>query len=319
MIHNFILNYNPFLRVLFLVGLGPFALRNNAARVHCSRPALAYSGLILLATIPIAAIAMYQRAIATIQTYPPTISLLASLIQTIVCYSAYCIICIIFICKRHEHVAFLNGIADFDHHQIFSNTNNNPKRYTKLINSNHFYYKRFAETSIFACSSVALMMTSNYVVPDPIGSMTIKTLNYLLDIMLVSMSLIIFHIRACAMALDGRQSYIVNSMMVNSRSCLMESGKCSIAFEQLGNLQQLRVKFDDLFGVGILINSAFDLVLFILSLNMLVSLRLEHYTWQQLQLVMTTFFLCPLIKTIMLVIAMENLAERVRYFYANMI
>lgn len=322
---SYLIKYNTFLRILLLVGLGPFSLNRKTFRMHCTWPALTYGCLISLISLTISALIIYQRIMLTIQRIPTTTSLLASLIQTIVCFSAFGITNMIFISKRLSHVQFLNGIADFDQQMCSCSSSPStciidPITYVKSINGNHFYCKILLETSAYACITVTLMWISNYAVPDPIGSAQMKMLHYLIAMMLLSMHIIIFHIRASALALDRRQSYVVNLVLQLSRQDWrwicdeLEWEKFKIAFQLLERMFWLRTQFVNLFGVGILLNVAYDLVLFILSLNMFVSLRSEHYTWHMLELVVVTFFLCPFVKTVMLVVAVENLAKWVAIY-----
>lgn len=308
-------DYKKFLYVLVGFGMCSFSVHQITGRIYCSRLLLVANRLFILSITCTSIAIIYSRTEATFRTHTTFsgIQVASNFVQVMV----YCCVLFLLLIKQNAHMAFLNGLADFDTRIL--------NRFgVRKVDKSSFFRKTWIENMSFVCVLSILLIVSDYEGIDPIQDELNFLLYKVLIIMIVSMVLIILHVRSCALLLQNRFSMIGNRMLeltvtVENIGCddIVLHEEFVSAFDFLDDLWHLKRLFSETFGFIVLLNSAFDMALLIIDVFMGMLFYVLGNTTPSGTLVIIglTYFWCPVLKLLLLACALEPFGKQVLAAY----
>lgn len=205
---SYLLKYQLFLRILFAFGMCPFIVNKSSGRVQCDRFSFGYNVIYFLLLMTMTTILLLSRAKATfsIMKSSASIEVTADFAHICICFLDFCAVILMLLWKHKSHEAFLNGIVDLDCKII-------REIGLSKVDKRLFFKRNFLENMSFIVVFTSLSVFCDSLVPDIVNSVSNIVLYKLWYVMMVSMLLIILHIRSCAQILRTRFAHISKHLL----------------------------------------------------------------------------------------------------------
>lgn len=313
---SFLVEYQPFVFILLLIGVCPFRVNLKEQSVQHSSIIFVYTLSFNFILLPTTICLLVYRVITNLE-YLIYVEVVANFIidsLTALIYLAIVFVCII---KREHHMKFLNDIQHFD-----------------LITCQTFKLEMIQEClrlrkilfgNILFCGSYFISnLITDYMIQEDGTSNTDIFFRIFLALMLQSMCLVSFHVRTCAQLLIMRFRFVGMRL---SKTCHGNTGQYlhaaehalewELLFETAEYLFELCEQFEDSFGFIMLLNIILDQLQITITVYMLTMLIFFQtgLSWQLYTMTFLSYFLMPATKVVVLTTVVHQLGQQVNILH----
>ncbi len=300
---SFVQNLSKVNKFVFAFGISPYLLNQKTNKFECSVLTLIYSFTYFMC-ISIALIYMiFAYYLADDYMFQSTFGILTLLQQATIMTIFYSIMFNL-LRKRHDHANFLNNLIQLD--------SNLGKFYTNKIYGNELVSLYRQIIFVVCFNAVACIVNS---IKDRNRMTNYEHVwNTVQFFQTISITLVAYYIRLFAMILNQRCIPIfekLNSTVSdvryakNSRLLISEVMNCFEAFDEV---MYLKKELSEIFGIQLLLNSAFDFMMLTFSVFGLLYFQAQNLTF----LYYIFVYNGPhAIKCVLLVLALDTLANQV--------
>lgn len=321
---SFLKGYTRFLTILFYCGICPFKVKKQKYLITKPDTSNYYKLTISVVMFSIITIQSYEfmRFITESTQYTWTaINMIESLSNQFV----YCLCLSNLMLTRHSHAALLNGIQDFDrliianHQRCVPHNNSQTHLATCTIIERESYFRRLFcvdLTVAFVCY-ICNAATAYYMLTDYCASWTEKILQYFYFWIIITFSFITVHTCNVALALSRRLEWTRNTLKTikDDDDELFVRRTSAKSIEYIEMIWLLKVKFENVFGLTIMLNITIDTLLLIIAFYyevMYAVMKTMDVDWSTYCMTTVTYIFLPTVKNVYLMWAVNGIGEQVR-------
>lgn len=211
---------------------------------------------------------------------------------------------IVALCHKRAQSKYFNRINTFDE-KLISKLN------IKVENASVLSYMVYQHIFVIVAE------LGFYVVGQLLEGFTVYTFTFhvFMGVMVLTITLAALHVRNCGIILTKRFTILYDQLdLITDSSSLtkLQCEKILDVFDFVEDLFVLKQKFGKSFGFQLLLNSAFDFIYLTIAIYyVLMALVVKGFQWSEVYRFMA-FSLTHIVKNVMIVFVMENLAGQVR-------
>lgn len=303
---TFAQNLSKINKLVFVFGISPYLLNEKTNRFECSVRTLIYSfvySLSISVTLQYMALSYY---VATGEMFQSTFMILTLLQQATIMIIFYSTMLDLLL-KREKHAKFLNNLVELNSNLTKFSTNHDGNNCDKELLSLHNYH-------ILVIGFYASICTVSSIINRNVMQPFEHLWNALQFCQTMSLTMVGYYIRCFAIILHQSCSPIFKSLdsigndlryTNNKNERITDLIECFEAFDEVMNLKK---QLSSIFGIQLLLNSAFDFMILTISVYGLLyfnskSIALLYY--------FIAYSLPHGIKCVLLVLALDTLANQV--------
>lgn len=303
---TFRLNLSKINNFVFFFGISPYSFNRDSDKFECSIKTLAYTFVYFLCiSITILYIAL-NYFVNDGKMFQTTFMILTLLQQSTVMFIFYAAM-LDLIVKRKKHVGFLNNLIDLDSNLTILNINTNSDVLSTL-HKQHFCI-------VFFYAAVYIINSTTNL--DKMQSFE-HVWNTMQFFQIMSLTMVGYYIRCFAIILHQRckpiferLNFIRRDMMLTNykQERLAELMQCFGSFDEIMDLKN---QLSNIYGVQLLLNSAFDFIMLTISVYGIL-----YYQTQSAAVLyyFLAYNLPHAIKCVQLVLALDTLADQVSLLF----
>ncbi|XP_037050756.1 uncharacterized protein LOC119084796 [Bradysia coprophila] len=290
--------------ILLLFGICPMTLNKTKNEVVSKFINLLYISIYTVAiTVALGFFGYYAYFTHGIDRIIQDTASISGYSQTIFVVIIFYATIIVGLCHKKAQSKYFNRINTFDE-KLISKLNINIENGSVL---SYMVYQH-----IF----VIVVELGFYVVGQLLEGFTVYTFTFhvFMGILVLTITLAALHVRNCGIILANRFTILYDKLDRITDSSSLSKLQCEEVlnvFDFVEDLFILKQKFGKSFGFQLLLNSAFDFIYLTIAIYyVLMSLVLKGFQWNEVYKFMA-FSLTHIVKNVMIVFVMENLAGQV--------
>ncbi len=297
---SFVQNLSKINKFVFVFGISPYLLNKKTNKFECSTLTLIYSFTYFMCISITISYMAFSYFLSDGRMLQSTFTILVLLQQATIMTIFYSIMFNL-LRKRHDHANFLNSLIQLDL--------NLGKFYTNKIYGNELVSLHRQIIFVVCFNAVASIINS---ITDLNRKENYEHVwNAMQFFQTISITLIAYYIRLFAIILNQRCMAIFeklnSTVRCNNKSRLLISEVMN-CFEAFDEVMYLKKDLSDIFGIQLLLNSAFDFIMLTISVFGLLYFQAENLT--------VLYYFCVhngphVLKCVLLVLALDTLANQV--------
>ncbi|KAJ6642850.1 hypothetical protein Bhyg_07806 [Pseudolycoriella hygida] len=302
---NFLVYLNRILLLLLFFGLCPMSLNKEKTEVTSTFFELCYIGVYLVAfSLAIGFFGYYAFFTHGIEKIIKDTASISGYSQTVFVIIIFYSTIVVAVCHKKAQAKYFNRVNSFDEKLI-------NKLKIGIENSKMLCYMIYQYVLIIIAELI-LYTTGQLLEGFP--DKYVFIFQIFCGFMVLTITLAALHVRNCGIILTRRFSILYNQLDRITDSPSLSTRQCEEVlnvFDLVEDLFVLKHKFGKAFGFQLLLNSAFDFIYLTIDIYyVLMSLVSNGFQWSDVYKFLA-FSLTHIVKNVMLVFVMENLASQV--------
>lgn len=302
---NFLVHLNKLLFILLLFGLCPLSLNKTKTEVASSFIELLYISIYTIVfTAALAFFGYYAHLNSVFDKIVQDTATISEHSQTIFVIIIFYSTLIVAFCHKTSQSKYFNRVNTFD-----EKLNNK----LKIIIENGKTLSYMVYQYIF----VIIVQLVLYIIGQMLEGYADNyafIFNIFYGFMVLTITLAALHVRNCGIILTKRFTVLYSLLDRITDTSTLSTSQCEEIlniFDFVEDLFILKHKFGKAFGFQLLLNSAFDFIYLTIAIYyVLMSLVVNGFQWSEVYKFMA-FSLTHIVKNVMIVFVMENLAGQV--------
>ncbi len=300
---SFVQNLSKINKFVFVFGISPYLLNQKTNKFECSALTLIYSFTYFMCISIAILYIVFTYFLVDGQMFQSTYAILTLLQQATIMTIFYTIMFNL-LRKRHDHANFLNSLVQLD---------SNLAKFCKNKNYGNEMVSTYRQIIFVVCFNAVACIVNSIIDRNRMANHE-HWWNAVQFFQTISITLVAYYIRFFAIILNRRCVPIFQKLdsiaydvryAKNSRLLISETMNCFEAFDEV---MYLKKDLSDIFGIQLLLNSAFDFMMLTISVYGLLYFQAENLTF----LYYLVVYNGPhAIKCVLLVLALDTLANQV--------
>lgn len=293
-------------KLFYFFGISPYLLNQKSNKFECSAYTLTYTVVYFLSisfSLFYIAVEFYLWG-GLMEQFTATFTFLTLFQQSIVMIISYATM-LDLVVKRRMHATFLNNLIDIDVNLVKLNINNNSGNDLTSLHRQH----------IFVLFIYATIHVSNSIIHRSFMRNFEHCWNALQFFHTISLTMVGYYIRCFAIILHRRCKSVFEYIDIIRRELLMTNcnreriAELMKGFESFDEIMNLKNQLSNMYGVQLLLNSAYDFIILTISVYGILYYQTQN---SGILYYFATYNLPHAVNCVLLVLALDKLADQVQ-------